>query len=226
MSQYIGHSQCYELLERIMRAYEASGYTRLVQAGPNEVVLMDSKPAPGYVPGVQGKKETGIEYVPQADGTRIHIYYVAGYKADARQKAEAARANRSGFDSHEIMGTLVSIRRVADGSLQLQFVAGNRDNIENGVITAKIALRSVSITNNPASKGGMIVALSLDQMLGIPYHMLKALLESETNSNITSLSEGLRAIRNEVTQSQAEPSTSPSQQPATGIPSSQDVEVE
>jgi hypothetical protein len=225
MSQHIGHLQCYELLERVLLAYEGSGYTRLVQYAPGQSVLMDSRPAPGYVPGVLGKKETGVEYTPLADGTRIHIYYVAGHKASPKQRAEAERANRSGFDSHEIMGTLVSIRRMGDG-IQLQFVAGNRDNIEDGVITNKIALRSVSITREPAAKGGMIVALALDQSLGIPYHMLKALLESETNNNITALSAGLRAIRNQVTQSQADPSTNPSQQPASGATPSPEVEVE
>jgi len=226
MSQHIGHSQCYDLLERIMRAYEASGYTRLVQSAPGESVLMDSKPAPGYVPGVLGKKDTGVEYTPNADGTRLHIYYVAGYKADARQKAECARANRSGFDSHEILGTLVSMRRLPEGGLQVQFVAGNRDNIENGVITPKVALRSVSITREPASKGGMIVALALDQSLGIPYHMLKAMLESETNANITALSDGLRALRSQVIEGGATGSPSTSEQPRGTTGASEEVPAE
>jgi hypothetical protein len=185
MSQYIGHNQCYDVLDRVLRAYEASGYTRLVTYGPGESLLMDSRPAPGYVPGVQGKKETGVEYTPNADGTRLHIYYVAGHKASTHQIAEAARANRSGFDSHEIMGTVVSIRRMSDGGIQLQFVAGNRDTIESGVITDKVALRSVSVTREPATKGGVIVAMSFDQSLGIPYHMLQAMLESEGSASNT-----------------------------------------
>ena len=185
MSQYVGHTQCFDVLERVLAAYEASGYTRLVTYGPSESLLMDSRPAPGYVPGVAGKKETGVGYTPAADGTRLHIYYVAGHKADAHQIAEASRASRSGFDSHEILGTVVSIRRNADGSIQLQFVAGNRDTIEAGVITDKIALRSVSVTREPATKGGVIVAMGLDQSLGIPYHQLQALLESEGSATNT-----------------------------------------
>ena len=213
MSQYIGHSSCYDVLDRMLRAYEASGYTRLVTYGPGESVLLDSKPAPGYVPGVLGKKETGVEYAPAVDGTRIHIYYVAGHKADARAKAEAARANRSGFDSHEIMGTLVSIRRVGD-NIQLQFVAGNRDNIEGGVITDKVALRSVSVTREPASKGGVIVALALDQSLGIPYHQLRAMLESEQPMNIRAISDGMRARRTEALTGDANGVEAPTPRPA------------
>lgn len=185
MSQYIGHNQCYDVLDRVLRAYEASGYTRLVTYGPGESLLMDSQPAPGYVPGVQGKRETGLEYTPAADGTRLHIFYVAGHKATASQIAEASRANRSGFNSHEIMGTVVSIRRNTDGAIQLQFVAGNRDTIVDGHITDKVALRSVSVTREPATKGGVIVAMSFDQSLGIPYHMLQAMLESEGSASNT-----------------------------------------
>ena len=185
MSQYIGHTQCFDVLERILAAYEASGYTRLVTYGPGESLLMDSKPAPGYVPGVVGKREGGPESVPNADGTRLHIFYVAGHKATAHQIAEASRANRSGFNSHEIMGTVVSIRRMSDGGIQLQFVAGNRDTIEEGRITDKVALRSVSVTREPAQKGGLIVAMSFDQSLGIPYHMLQAMLESEGSASNT-----------------------------------------
>ena len=195
MSQYVGHRLCYETLDAMLRAYEAGGYTRLVQMRPGEMVMMDSNPAPGYVPGVRGKAETGVEYVPNADGTRIHIYYLTGHKASERQKQEAERAKRSGFDSHEIMGTLISIRRVGDGSIQLQFVAGNRDVIENGVLTNKVALRSVSVTREPAQKGGLIVAMSFDQMLGIPYHMLQSMLQTEQGQSANTISEGLRTLR-------------------------------
>jgi hypothetical protein len=194
MSQYIGHAVCYQVLEQMLIAFEASGYTRLVQYKPGESVLLDSNPTPGYVPGVLGKKETGVEYVPKVDGTRVHVYYVAEHKASPLQRLEAARANKSGFDSHEIMGTLVSIRRMGDG-IQLLFVAGNRDKIEGGVITDKVALRSVSITREPATKGGVIVALALDQMLGIPYHQLRALLGTEDGKDINVISAGLRVRR-------------------------------
>ena len=203
MAQYIGHEECFNVLDRMLRAYETGGYTRLVTYGPGESCLFDSNPAPGYVPGVRGKAETGVEYTPRVDGTRVHLYYVAGHKADARAKAEAARAIRSGFDSHEIMGTLVSIRRMKEGGIQLQFVAGNRDNIEGGAITDKLAIRSVSITRVPAAKGGTIVAMGIDQSLGIPYHMLKSLAEAEKvqGGGITALSDGLRAIRSGETSS-------------------------
>ena len=194
MGQYIGHNQCYDVLDSIMRAYESGGYTRLVQYAQGQSVLMDSKPAPGYVPGVQGKRETGVEYIPNADGTRIHIYYLSGQKSTPHQRQEAQRALRSGFDSHEIMGTLVSIRRVGE-SIQLQFVAGNRDNVENGVITNKVSLRSVSVTREPAEKGGLIVAMSFDQMLGIPYHQLESMLRSEMGSDVTAVSEHMRELR-------------------------------
>ena len=196
MSQIIGHTQCYEALENMVRAYEANGYTRLVQYQAGESILMDSKPAPGYVPGVAGKDATGVGYTPAVDGTRIHLYYVAGKKPNAKAKAEASRAIRSGMDSHEILGSIVSIRRTGDG-IQLMFVASNRDHIENGVITAKLAIRSVSVTREPSAKGGMIVAMGLDQSLGIPYHMLRSLLESETieHMDVGAISAGLRAIQ-------------------------------
>lgn len=212
MSQFIGHNQCYDVLDAILRGYEGNGYTRFVQFRPGESVLMDSRPAPGYVPGVLGKKDTGVEYVPNGDGTRLHVYYLAGHKASPKQRQEADRANRSGFDSHEIMGTLVSIRRVSDGSIQLQFIAGNRDNIENGVITNKVALRSVSVTREPSAKGGLIVAMSFDQMLGIPYHMLRNLLASERSANINTLSNGLRELRDRTVAGGATPEV-PNQTP-------------
>lgn len=195
MSQFIGHQQCYDVLDALLREYERNGYTRLVQYAPGQTVLMDSKPAPGYVPNVPGKRETGVDYEPSANGTRVHIYYLAGQKADARARAEADRANRSGFDSHEIMGTLVSIRRSSDDSIQLLFVAGNRDNIENGVITRKVALRSVSVTRELSGKSGLIVAMSFDQMLGIPYHQLQSLLSSEVGATSGAISARLREIQ-------------------------------
>ena len=108
MSQIIGHSECYDVLENMLRAYEANGYTRLVQYRAGESILMDSKPAPGYVPGVVGRDDQpGMQrYEPKADGTRIHLYYVAGKKPNAKAKQEASRAIRSGMDSHEILGSI------------------------------------------------------------------------------------------------------------------------
>lgn len=223
MSQIIGHSECYDVLENMLRAYEANGYTRLVQYRAGESILMDSKPAPGYVPGVVGRDDQpGMQrYEPKADGTRIHLYYVAGKKPNAKAKQEASRAIRSGMDSHEILGSIVSIRRVGD-SIQLMFVASNRDNIENGVITAKLAIRSVSVTREPSAKGGMIVAMGLDQSLGIPYHQLRALLESETieHMDIGQISAGLRAIQAGTSQHDAQVGI-PQSQP--GTPSSQEA---
>ena len=223
MSQIIGHDACYDALENMLRAYEANGYTRLVQYKAGESILMDSKPAPGYVPGVVGRDDQpGMQrYEPKADGTRIHLYYVAGKKPNAKAKQEAARAIRSGMDSHEILGSIVSIRRVGD-SIQLMFVASNRDNIENGVITAKLAIRSVSVTRETSAKGGMIVAMGLDQTLGIPYHQLRALLESETieHMNIGQISAGLRAIQAGTSQPEAQMGI-----PQPGTPASQPEEA-
>ena len=201
MSLYIGHDKCYETLDRILRAYETSRYTRLVQYAPGESCIMDSKPAPGYVPGVLGKKETGVDYVPNADGTRLHIFYIAKEKADKRAIKEAARAVRSGFDNREIMGTLVSIKRNTNGSIQMQFVASNRDTIDkHGHITNKLAIRSVSVTADGSENSGLIIALGLDQSLGIPYHQLSQLAESEelvgrsSSEAATIISRGARAI--------------------------------
>jgi hypothetical protein len=177
--QIIGHKECYELLERMLQAYEKGGYKRLCQYGPGESVLFDSQPAPGYVPGAKGKAETGVDYTPKADGTRIHIYYVSAKKPSETAKKEASRAIRAGMDTHEYMGRLVSIRRVASGAIQLQFTVGNRDKIEDGKYTDKVALRSPSVTKDPKEKGGLIVAMAFDQSLGIPYEQLRSLMESE-----------------------------------------------
>lgn len=174
----IGHEQCYQKLSAILESYERAGYTHYVQVGQGESVLFDSNPAPGYVPGVLGKKDTGVEYVPRVDGTRLHIYYIAKDKADKRAIKEAQRAISSGFDAREILGSLVSIKRTKAGGIQLQFVASNRDVIVDGRITAGIALRSVSVTADGAENSGLIVALGLDQSLGMPYHQLKQMAAS------------------------------------------------
>lgn len=216
MSLYIGHDQCYTVLENILRAYEASGYTRLVQYEQGGSILMDSKPAPGYVPGVLGKKETGIEYIPNADGTRIHIYYIAKERADARAIQEAARANRSGFDQREILGTIVSIKRNTNGSIQLQFVAGNRDvcDKQGHILGDKLAIRSVSVTADGAENSGLIIAMGFDQSLGIPYHQLRELAQSDEMVNrtpaqiATSLAAHARGILN------TQPAQTPAVQPA------------
>jgi hypothetical protein len=174
------HDECYPVLEDILRAFEAGRYTRLVNYRPGESVLFDSKPSPGYVPGIPGKAETGQDYVPQADGTRVHVYYLAGTKASDKAKAEADIAARSGFDRNELLGTLVSIKRADNGNILLQIVAGNRVTLKDGtVVVDKPTLRTLSVKRNPAEGGGILVALALDQMLGIPYHQLRDLAASE-----------------------------------------------
>lgn len=178
---YIGHEQGYDALDRMLKAYQAGGYTRLVPFGNGETVLMDSKQAPGYVPGVPGKAETGVEYVPNGDGVYLDIFYISKEKADKRAIAEAVRAKKCGMDSRHIVGSLVSIRRLADGNIQLMFIAANRDHIEGGVRTDKVAVRSVSITNDPAKKGGLIVALGLGQGIGVDMGLLKKMADDEEN---------------------------------------------
>jgi hypothetical protein len=195
---YIGHEACYDALDKVLKAYEASGYTRLVMYGPGQSVLVDSKPAPGYVPGVKGKKETGVEYTPAGDGTMIDVWYLAKEKATSRQVAEASRAARSGFKAPNLLGAMVSVKRTKDGNLQLMMIAGNRDHIEGGERTDKVAIRSLSITRTPA-EGGIIVALALDQSLGIPYAQLQSMAESVQGMTVaeksTAISDKIRAAK-------------------------------
>jgi hypothetical protein len=180
MAQYLTHTACFKVLEQILQAAEASGYTRLATYNPGESVLFDSNPAPGYVPGVKGKKETGKEYVPNADGTHINLYYVAGKEPTDKQKVRAQRAAKMGVDLNNLDGRLIGIRRCANGNIQVQFVVRNRDDRDaDGKITEKITIDSVSVSANPAKGGGVIVAMALDQSLGIPDHMLTSLKASE-----------------------------------------------
>jgi hypothetical protein len=196
MSQYVGHESCYEVLDKILEAFERGGYKRLVVYGTaGESVLMDSKPAPGYTPGILGKRATGIAYVPAADGTRIHVYYMAGHKADADQIARASLATKAGFDPREILGTIISISRCKNGNIQLQFVAANRVvKDEDGHITEELAIDSVSVSNEP-SHGGTLIAMALDQSLGIPYHQLKAMASSEEATKAITVAGHLRAAQ-------------------------------
>ena len=198
MSLYIGHEACYDALDKILKAYEASGYTRLVMYGPGQSVLVDSKPAPGYVPGVKGKKETGVDYVPNGDGTMIDVWYLAKEKATPKQVAEASRAVRSGFKAPDLLGAMVSIKRTKEGNIQLMMIAGNRDHIVNGELTDQVAIRSLSITRSPA-EGGIIVALATDQTLGIPFAQLQAMADSVVGMTLaqksTAISDKIRAAK-------------------------------
>lgn len=206
MGQYIGHQAVYDVLDRILRAYEAGHYGRLVNYGPGESVLMDSKPAPGYVPGALGKKETGIGYTPAGNGTRLNAYYLAGHKADARQIARCQRFKA--YDPHEYIGSVISIRRCKNGNIQLEFVVLNRDERDaDGKIMDKLAIDSVSVTREPGVGGGILVALALDQNLGIPFHQLKELLESEKAEamDANAISASVRAMRDEALNGQATP---------------------
>ena len=177
MALIIGHEACYDALEKVLAAYEASGYTRLVMYGPGQSLLVDSNPAPGYVPGIKGKKETGVEYAPNGDGTMIDVYYLAGEKPTELAQAEASRALKSGFKAPNLLGAIVSIKRAKNGNLVLMMIAGNRDHIENGQRTDKVAMRSLSIARDPAV-GGIVVALAMDQSLGIPFAQLQAMADS------------------------------------------------
>lgn len=195
MSQHTTHTQCYQVLDAVLRAFEAGGYTRLV-ASPQVAVMFDGNPAPGYVPGALGKKDTGIDYVPNGDGTRVHLYYGAFTEPSETAKAEADAAVGMGYDKNELIGSLVSIKRTKDGGILLQILASNRIPMANGAfVMGKKSLRTISIKANPASGGGVLAALALDQMLGIPYHMLKALLESERARARTPLTDSVRARR-------------------------------
>lgn len=173
---YIGHEQCYAFLDRLLRAYEAGGYTRLVRTELAESVLMDSRPAPGYVPGAPGKRETGVDYVPAGDGTMLDAYYLAAETPTAKQIAEADRAIRSGFKAPNLLGAIVSIKRAKNGNIVLQMIAGNREHIENDMPTNKLALRALSVAPTPEA-GGVLVALAADQTLGIPFHQLQQMAE-------------------------------------------------
>lgn len=181
MSQYTTHSACYNELELILQAFQAGGYTRLVNYAPGKSVMFDSNPTPGYVPGVLGKRDTGIDYKPNIVGnTRGHFYYSAGTVASEKAKAEAKVATDAGYDPNELIGSLVSIKRTNDGNILLQIVASNRVTLENGqVVLTTPTIRNLSIKRNPAEGGGVLAAMALDQMLGIPYHQLQALLDSE-----------------------------------------------
>jgi len=113
---HISHAECYATLDKILRAYEAGNYNRLVMYEPGKSVLMDSNPAPGYVPGVPGKRETGVEYTPAANGTPIDVYYLAKEKPTRHQLEEASRATRSGYKPPNLFGRLVSISGEVTGT--------------------------------------------------------------------------------------------------------------
>lgn len=185
MSQYIGHSNCYDALERILRQFEAGGYTRLVPYGPGETALTDSKPAPDFVPGVQGKKQTGVDYEPQGDGSHLDIFYVAKERANAKAIEEAKRSGKAGMDGRHIVGTLVSIKRLGNGNIQLLFTAANRDHIENGVRTDKAALRSLSVAQVPAENSGTIVAMGINQGLGVDENLMKQMADAAGSAEET-----------------------------------------
>lgn len=183
MAQYHTHATCVGVLSQILGAFEAGGYTRLVTTVTNSV-LFDSNPAPGYVPGVKGKKETGVEYVPKGDGTRVHFYYGAGGEPTEKAKEQQRLAAELGFDPNEFIGNLVSIRRAKDGGLLVMIRASNREAVKNEdgkyvVVMGKPVLRTFSLKNNPTEGGGIMAAMALDQMMGIPYHQLKAMLNAE-----------------------------------------------
>lgn len=181
--QYIGHTQCYKVLEDMLAGFERGGYNRLVQYGLNgESILLDSKPAPGYTPNTPGKKETGVAYVPNCDGTDISVYYMAAHKPDAEQIDRASLAvEKQHQDKRKIMGKVVSIKRCKNGNIQLMFVAFNRVvKDEDGNITDALALDSVTVGNDPAVPSGRIIALALDQDLGVAAHQLKAMAEAES----------------------------------------------
>ena len=192
---HISHAECYSTLDKILRAYEAGNYQRLVMYEPGKSVLFDSHPAPGYVPGVQGKRQTGVEYTPAGDGTFVDIYYLAKENPTPKQVEEASRAVRSGDKAPNLRGALVSIKRAGNGNILLQMVAGNRDHIENGVRTDKVALRTISVAPTPEA-GGVIVAMGLDQTMGIPLHQLQAMGNEASGMNTSEASGHLtRRIR-------------------------------
>lgn len=183
MSQYTTHATCYGVLEQICLAFQMGGHNRLVATVSNSV-LFDSKPAPGFVPGVLGKKDTGVEYTPAGDGTRVHLYYKAGGKPSEKAKKQQELAKELGFDPNEMIGNLVSIKRSQDGNVVLMIRASHREAIQKTdgtyqVVMGKPEMRMISIKNNPTDGGGVLVAIAFDQMLGIPYHQLKAMLDTE-----------------------------------------------
>lgn len=183
MPIYLGHEEGFSALDRILRAFEAGRYTRLVQYGPGESVLLDSHPAPDYVPGVLSKKNGGPAYEPKYDGTQIAIFYYAKHKATNKQKEESKLAIKGGYNAHKILGRLISIRRNADGCIQVLMSAGNRIDMDKNLHpTGKVPFRSVSITLDPSVPSGLLVALGVGQDIGIPDEQLMSMAESEKDT--------------------------------------------
>ena len=177
---YIGHKQCWAVLDSILKAFEAGGYNRLVPYGQGGSVMMDSNPAPMYVPGVKGKKETGVEYTPNANGTPINIYFVDKDPATEKQLIGANYAKKCGADLRDHHGRIVSMRRCKNGNIQLMYIDYMRDDVTGKIITDKIALGSISVNESPVVKDGkqnssIIVAMAFDQTIGLPLYQLKSI---------------------------------------------------
>jgi hypothetical protein len=121
---------------------------------------------------------------PKLDGSRIVAVYMAYRPPTERQKKAAKGAKYAGVDLQQIEGRLVDVRRVSDGTVQVLFTNGLRNEGE------AIPWRGPNVDK------GILCFLAVDEGLGEPIEDITKRVPEELVAKLKAMKAG--KVRNNI----------------------------